>query len=910
MRLSPIAVLLLALMVPGAVSASTGPTTPTFALTWGTYGLAPGQFAYPTGVATNALGEVYVADQSNGRIQKFDAKGNFITQWGTAGGGNGEFDSPQGLAADAAGNVYVVDTFNHRIQKFTSAGAYLTQWGTNGAGNGQFNYPYGVATDAAGNVYVADTGNSRIQKFTAAGAFIATLGGPGSGDGQFGSPVGLASDDDGNLYVTDTYSNRIQKLSSTGAFITKWGAPGSGDGQFSNPRSVTTDAVGNVYVVDHYNHRIQKFGSDGAYLTQWGGFGGGNGQFFFPHGVAADAAGNVYVADQNNHRIQKFSGAGVAPSDGPAAFLLQWGSPGQFAYALGVATDAAGNVYVVDRVHHAIQKFSATGAYLTSWGGQGSGNGQLDLPSDVATDAAGNVYVADTENHRIQKFTSTGAYLAQWGGLGSGNGQFNYPNGVATDGAGNVYVADTYNNRIQKFTSTGTYLTQWGSFGTGDGQFDHPFRLAADPAGNVFVAGDFNYRVQKFSAAGAYITQWGVHGAGVAVDRAGNVYVPDWLNHCIRKFTGDGAYLTQWGTQGSGNGQFNDIGGIATDASGNIYVTDYVWLDGRVQKFVAPPSVALVSDVRNDQGRSVQLRFLRSSADAPGVGVAIQGYEIYRRSDPLPQPALASRDEASPESGSPHPGLDLAGWTYLMTAPAHGESEYNVVVPTLVDATAASLEYSAFMVRAVTGSPFTFFDSGVENGFSVDNLAPPTPAPFVAAYLSGGTHLHWGVSPASDFETFRLYRGTSADFVPGPGTLVTATTDTGYVDVGPAGRFYKLSAVDFNGNESPFALVGPFQTTDVTDADAPLSFALEGVRPNPAFGGRLLVHFALPNDEPASLELLDVAGRRVRERAIGSLGAGRHVVDLSGTQQLTPGLYFLRLTQGANQRVARATLMD
>jgi len=211
------------------------------------------------------------------------------------------------------------------------------------------------------------------------------------------------------------------------------------------------------------------------------------------------------------------------------------------------------------------------------------------------------------------------------------------------------------------------------------------------------------------------------------------------------------------------------------------------------------------------------------------------------------------------------------------------------------------------MVRAATADLYTFFDSGAENGFSVDNLSPPAPTPFLAAYLGGGTHLHWGVSPAGDFATFRLYRGASADFVLGPGTLVTATPDTGHVDAGPAGSFYKLSAVDWNGNESPFALVGPYQTTDAPAA-APIAFALEGVRPNPAFGGRLLVHFALPHGEPATLELLDVAGRRVRQQAVGALGVGRHVVDLGGA--LTPGLYFVRLTQGANQRVARATLME
>src|SRR5437870_4464335 len=98
---------------------------------------------------------------------------------------------------------------------------------------------------------------------------------------------------------------------------------------------------------------------------------------------------------------------------------------------------------------------SAVGAqppvYLTQWGSYGSGNGQFNYPVGVATDAAGNVYVTDNSNNRIQKFTNTGTYLIQWGSYGSGDGQFNGPFGVATDVAGNVYVTDFSNHRIQKF---------------------------------------------------------------------------------------------------------------------------------------------------------------------------------------------------------------------------------------------------------------------------------------------------------------------------------------------------------------------------------------------------------------------------------------------------------------------------
>src|SRR5262249_38553660 len=148
------------------------------------------------------------------------------------------------------------------------------------------------------------------------------------------------------------------------------------------------------------------------------------------------------------------------------------------------------------------------------------------------------------------------------------------------------------------------------------------------------------------------------------------------------------------------------------------------------------------------------------------------------------------------------------------------------------------------------------------------------PSPFLAAYSAGATHLHWGVSSAADFASFRLYRGTSSDFVPTSGNLVVASPDTGYTDVGPAGGWFKLSAVDRNGNESVFASLGPGQTTDVPSAPA-FAFALDGARLNPARGGRMLVHFALPDDEPAVLELFDLAGRRIAGRAVGSLGAGR-----------------------------------
>src|SRR5262249_57302310 len=104
--------------------------------------------------------------------------------------------------------------------------------------------------------------------------------------------------------------------------------------------------------------------------------------------------------------------------------------------------------------------------FLLKWGvPSGTGNGELIAPQGVATDGSGNVYVADTNNNRIQKFDASGTFLTTWGSSGSGNGQFNNPSGVATDASGNVYVVDSHNNRIQKFDARGTFLTTRGGSG-------------------------------------------------------------------------------------------------------------------------------------------------------------------------------------------------------------------------------------------------------------------------------------------------------------------------------------------------------------------------------------------------------------------------------------------------------------
>ena len=297
-------------VVIASASTAAAQSPPTFVLQWGSSGAGSGQFNEPEGVAVNASGEVYVADASNNRIQKFDNVGNFLLEWGGTGSGNGQFQRPTGVAVDAAGNVYVAENTGDRVQKFDGNGNYILQWASG------FNRLSDVAVDGAGNVYVTDEEDNKVYKYNSNGAFIRMWGSAGTGDGQFNFPSGISTDSNGDVYVAERFGHRVQKFDSTGVFITKWGTTGTGDGEFADLSFVTVDQNDDVYVSDKLNHRIQKFDATGTFLTTWGTFGTADGEFNQTWGTAVDGNGDIFVADRGNNRIQKFQGASTSTSVG------------------------------------------------------------------------------------------------------------------------------------------------------------------------------------------------------------------------------------------------------------------------------------------------------------------------------------------------------------------------------------------------------------------------------------------------------------------------------------------------------------------------------------------------------------------------------------------------------------------
>ena len=566
------------------------------------------QFSSPRGVAVDGAGTVYVADRDNNRIRKVTAAGvvSTLAGSGTAGFADGtgtaaQFYWPSDVAVDGAGTVYVADSHNHRIRMVTAGGVVntLAGSGTNGYADGtgtaaQFYNPSGVAVGDDGTVYVADSNNHRIRKVTAAGV-VSTLAGSGTygyADGtgtaaQFYSPTGVEVDSAGTAYVADYSNHRIRKITAAGVVSTLAGGGTGGyvDGtgtaaRFYFPRDVAVDDAGTVCVADFGNNRIRKVTAAGVVSTLAGsgttGFADATGtaaRFNSPRGVAVDGAGTVYVADRDNNRIRKVTAAGVVSTlagSGTAGFADGTGAGAQFNYPTGVAVDGDGTVYVADQSNNRIRKVSAAGVVSTMAGsgtaGFADGTGtaaQFNNPFGLAVDAAGTVYVADQSNNRIRKVTAAGVVSTVAGnataGYADGTGaaaQFDNPTGIAVDGTGTMFVADGNNNRIRKVTPAGVVSTLAGGtqgFADGTGpaaRFKNPFGVAVDGAGMVYVADYNNYRIRLVTPTGVATTLAGSgitgqadgegttalfnYPQGVAVGLTGTVYVADKDNHAVR----------------------------------------------------------------------------------------------------------------------------------------------------------------------------------------------------------------------------------------------------------------------------------------------------------------------------------------------------------------------------------------
>lgn len=643
----------------------------------------------PLGIAVDANNGLYIADSTNNVIRYVNtgstsatlfggaatvAAGEIITIVGTgtscAGGGSvtcgdggpansAELYRPSDVFVDASGNVYIADSGDNVIRVVNGSTGTITlaagvstyqactppNCGDAGsATSAKLNDPMGVWLDSNNNIYIADTADQTIRvvntgsnPITIANVTIGTgdiaaiagnyqqCSGPpyNCGDGaaatsaNLNTPIGATADGSGNVYIADTNDQVIRVVSSSGTINLLAGTYGTGctqapcgDGGAASsallfsPTGVLVDNSSNLYIADQNDDAVREIPSPvsgtGTIATVFGIIrnteysGDGNpatqASLYSPTGVATDAAGNLYIADAQNNVVR------VVNNQQTAITIAKVSIPA------GAIATVAGTGQLCN-------------ASLISCGyGKAAISAQLALPSAVAVDAAGNIYIADSLNSVISVINAQSGLLT----IVAGDGGFNYagdggpatqatldaPFGVTLDHSGNVYIADanppningvTSNNVIRVVNTQATAIKvagitiNPGNINTVAGTPGSTCNPTTDPCGD------------NGPATQALLNS----PIGLAVDSSGNIYIADLGDNRIRFVNNSAGIISTIAGTGTActSGPCGD-GSLATsatldspfdvfvDSANNVYFSDLN--DYVVRSFAAGGNIARV----------------------------------------------------------------------------------------------------------------------------------------------------------------------------------------------------------------------------------------------------------------------------------------------------------------------------
>ncbi|MEO8033174.1 MAG: hypothetical protein ABI837_01995, partial [Acidobacteriota bacterium] len=487
----------------------------------------------PLAVAVDATGNLYIADSDNNVIRKVDAVTKKIST--IAGGGTPADDIgdggpatsaklmfPSALAFDPAGTLYIADTYHSRIRKYDAAARTLTTIAGNGDyGGGDGNLateaglysPFAIVFDKSGNLFAEDTSNGSVRRVDAGTRIISTVAGGGNfiGDGRVASaaiilhPHGIVFDRNGNLLIADSNHTLIRRVDAATGVISTFAGKlftvyvDQQDGQdrrdstVGYPLDLAVDKAGKVYIADGLNGAIWLIGLDDK-ISLYAGKNDSAGNLdgdggpalkasFRPDGIALDGAGNLFIADSQKHRIRRIDAAtkiittiagtgtkGYTGDGGPATAAT-------FDGPTAVLLDRQGNLFVSDTQNAVIRRIDATTKTITTYAGGGNppnGNGDGGSATDAFISPVhmtidpnnDDLYVADQNGYHLRKIDARTKIITTVAGSGvayydtdfsgdngpAAKAKLNFAfdtSGVTFDARGNLYIADTTNDRVR-----------------------------------------------------------------------------------------------------------------------------------------------------------------------------------------------------------------------------------------------------------------------------------------------------------------------------------------------------------------------------------------------------------------------------------------------------------------------------
>lgn len=869
----------------------------------------------PEAVAVSEDGFVYVSAPNE--IHKYTNTGTLVCQWEMGGEAPAEFDVPGAIAVDDSGYVYVVDE-RSQVRKVTDTGVYVTQWDGQRGGPDDLMYPQSLAVDDSGHVFVAHA-DGRILKFASDGAYLTQWHGHDTGEAEPVGFAGIAADHHGHLYAVDRTNGRIQKFTSVGEYLASWEVPGAA--------AVAVGVQDGVYVLEVVDYQVVGFDGMGVEVMRWGGWVGGDGQFGDPAAVAVDGGGDVFVADRDRG-ILRFGTATrwlITATAGPGGSIRPMddtyvadGMDQSYTVAPNVGYQLSGVCvdgspigvlaqYVFDRVRSG-HTISASFAPSTAWPSDAMLNLPVCLDSifqsypQVVSDGAGGAVIAWTDEFselgvaayriRAQRVDARGVPLWGTGISIDTTNVLEWPEVLLPDEAGGAIILwckrgeglDDWHLYLQSIDAEGG--RRWGDSGVPvcpNSENQIGADMVLDGAGGVIVVWS-NFHsgtsdaigAQHFNAAG--MPMWG--DSGVTLRAANSAVSP-------RVVSDDsaGAIVVWSGSLG--------LNAQRVDAAGRVR-----WALGGVPRTSGLLDPSVVSD---GAGGII----VAGWEDPTGTGIGGGHCDLYAQRISAGGTALwngtngvavstAVDDQWESHSVTDGAGGVIVAWydgyRYYSRIRVQRISDSGTLlwVPEGVPVCVAADQYCydmAIVPDAAGGAIVAWMDVRRRNARKI-----------YAQRLNSTGSVVWatdGMALCTAAET-REFMDVATD---GDGGAIAAWVDGRNWDA----DIYAQSVTHFGALGGPPAAVAP--------PSEPSRLALEPVRPNPLVNGPLVVRFVLASPAAATVELLDVTGRRLVSRQLGALDPGEHSIVLGVAGRLVPGLYFVRMVAAGETKAAKVAVI-